>query len=398
MLQNAEQETRIVFSQENPEFLNNVYIIILNYNNYKDSLECLESVFRLKYAKFTVIVCDNGSTDSSLEFLQRWAQGNFIPQFSGLGASFLAGNVVPKPIPYLFLDKDNLTQRTINQIEQFQLIFLDNGENIGFGAGNNAGIRLALTDPKLDYVWVLNNDTVVDPDSLIHLVRKMISDPLLGACGNTTLYYHDPEIIQALGGFSFIPWIGMSRQLGHLKKWRSFIHRKDLEEKIEQKMYWIQGASIFLKKEFLEKIGLISEDYFLYSEEQDWGIRSSQIFRSGYASKSIVYHKEGRTTGSNSIRREKKSLFSEFYLTRSRIVFTKKHYPHFLPLICSVQLFLALMRLSKNQLGNALTIILCIIFTGKEKAKQIENEHPFEEFKDWIFSSKILELIMSRFF
>lgn len=367
-----------------------VYIVILNYNNFLDTIECLESVFNLRYMNFTVIVCDNGSKDRSLEFIQKWAQGSYFSESSFVRTVTPNNKTVPKPIHYFFLDIDQIVNDDFHDHYHPRLILLDNKGNLGFGAGNNAGIRWALKDSDLEYIWILNNDTVVDPDSLMHLVNKMSSEPQLGSCGSTVLYFHDPETLQALGGFSYTPWTGKSRQLGHLQKWASHTPGNCLEKEIEERMFWIQGASIFVKKEFLDKMGLIPEDYFLYFEEQDWGVRSRRIFQVGYASNSIVYHKEGRTTGSASFGRRRKSLISEFYLSHGRLLFTQKYYPRFLPLIYISHLYLAVYRLLHRQWRNALVVLLSSMFYEKEQDKKKREGNPYDHFIQRLRASRLL--------
>lgn len=389
-----QEETRI-FSSHNIQEMNdpNVFIVILNHNNGSDTIECLESLFNLQYSNFTVIVCDNGSKDNSIELIQKWASGLHPAPHSFFQDNPFGCKIVPKPIPIHSL---TVHQRIndFSQYNHFRLILLKNNDNLGFGAGCNTGLRLVLKDSSIEFVWILNNDTVVDPNALTHLVNKMKSDSSLGACGSTILYYHDPTTIQALGGFLYTPLTGKSRQIGHLKKFVPNASYILLEQDIEKKMYWIQGASMFLSKDFLDRVGLFSEDYFLYFEEQDFGIRSRQILRSGYASKSIIYHKEGRTTGSASFGWNKKSLISEFYLTRSRLVFTKKYYPHFLPFIYVSHLFLAIMRLCHLQWKNSLVVLLCSVFFNDLQRNTERN--PYEYFLRKISKSKFIRIMSLR--
>src|SRR5699024_10508143 len=116
----------------------NVYIILVNWNGWKDTVECLQSLQELEYAHYCVIVVDNGSSD-------QWVQ--------------------------------DICQR-------FSVMHLvENEEDLGFAGGNNVGIRHAL-EREADYIWLLNNDTVVEKQALTYLVERMEEEPDMGICGS----------------------------------------------------------------------------------------------------------------------------------------------------------------------------------------------------------------------
>lgn len=370
-----------------------VYIVVLNYNNWPDTLECLESLYSLNYRNFRVIVCDNGSKDLSLHHIQEWADG--------IGEWLSPQNKIAS-------DKDRIVKKTIScarfdigqldgmvdleDLNQYNLLLIDNKENLGFAAGNNTGVRLALKDSALEYVWILNNDTIVDPDALGHLVAKM-ADRQLGACGNTILYYHNPCRVQALGGFTYDTFFGVSRQIGHLDQWVSERIGEDLERYVESKMFGIQGASVFVRKDFLKTVGLMSEEYFLYFEEQDWAERSRRYFSLGYASSAIVYHKEGRTTGSDSIEGRRKTPITDYYLSRNRLLFTRKYYPYKIVTAFMGNVLMGLKRLIHGHWPNALVILVCSI-VGLMSKKQITGNcsaQEFHQFMECKFSLSLLK-------
>ncbi|MFN3394427.1 MAG: glycosyltransferase family 2 protein, partial [Candidatus Thermochlorobacter sp.] len=95
-------------------------------------------------------------------------------------------------------------------------------------------------------------------------------------------------------------------------------------------MDYVMGASMLVSKAFLETVGLMSEEYFLYFEELDWAMRAHGRFKLGYAEKSVVYQKSGQSVGNTP---RKWSALSVFYSTCSRIKFVRKFYPQFLPLL-----------------------------------------------------------------
>ena len=98
------------------------------------------------------------------------------------------------------------------------------------------------------------------------------------------------------------------------------------------RMDYINGASTLASRSFLEKIGLMEESYFLYFEEMDWAMRARGKFALGYARDSVIYHKEGATIGTN-LDRRKRSLLSDQYLSRNRVLFTRRFVPWALPTV-----------------------------------------------------------------
>ncbi len=294
-----------------------VDIVILNWNGWQETIQCLESIFQLSYPSYRVIVVDNGSTDESQVKLSEFCN------------------------------------------KRFDLLFT--GENLGYAGGNNVGIRHALAQSDCDYVWILNNDTRVDPKALTSLVDTMKNDPTTGLCGSTILYEDDRHRVQALGGGWYQPATGLSGFYGE------GLARNKVDTNIRNKQLdLICGASVLASKEFLQTVGLMDEFLFLYMEEIDWGIRAKkQHFNLSYAKKSIVYHKQGASIGTND-RAGKKTLFSDFYTFRNRIYLTRKHYWYFLPTVYLMMIYSLFKRIVQRRFTAALQI-LSIMFGCKQK-------------------------------
>lgn len=217
-----------------------VFIIILNWNGLKDTLECLESVFKLDYPNFEVIVVDNGSTDNSVE-------------------------VIRKAYP--------------------QVILIENKENLGYAEGNNVGIRYALKHGA-DYVWLLNNDTVVDADSLTKLVMAAEKSPDIGLVSPVIYYYDEPDKIQFCG--SYIDW---KNHIIVYPENRNSILNVD-HEFITGKNVCLWGTALLIRRNLIENIGTLEEKYFAYWEDTEYSVRS---MRAGYRNiiepSAKVYHK-----------------------------------------------------------------------------------------------------------
>ena len=174
-----------------------VYILILNWNNWRDTLECLESISAITYPSFEVVVIDNASTDGSVDRIGEWLQGR-----EG-SASMAEGYVL-----YDRLQAEGVGDAA-TEGSSGRCVIIQTGENLGYAGGNNVGIRYALARDDCAYVWVLNNDTVVEPEALTALVECLGQDAKAGAAGSCLLYYHTPGTIQARGR---LPAVSLERK------------------------------------------------------------------------------------------------------------------------------------------------------------------------------------------
>lgn len=279
-----------------------VYIIVLNYRNYTDTIECLESLLRLKYINKEIIVIDNASPNDSNKYLKQWVSEN-----KGQPVEFIANN-----------------------------------SNLGYAGGNNVGIRRALCDPKMEFVWVLNNDTIVDVNSLSALVKKMNGNPNIGVCGSKLIYNWDRNRIQGYGGV--------------YNKWLGAVGTIVDEDKIN-KIDYVIGASMLIKRKVLESIGLLGEDYFLFFEELDYAQRLKGKYMISCACDSIVYHKEGASIGAKASKPKENSYISDYYTIRNRILVTKKYFPYCLPTVY-LGLFVAIFnRIRRKQYDRVKMIV-----------------------------------------
>jgi len=289
-------------------------VVILNYKSWMDTVLCAESVLAGNESPAWVIIVDNASPNDSVLQLQRWAAGELDAQLKDWGAS----DISTKPLPLLAIDDKSPASPPCN------VCLVCNKENRGYAAGNNAGIRL-LMRWGADAVWILNNDTMVDKNALGAMRERFFSKSRPGLCG-ARVHYMDSGLVQCRGGGKSNPWTGLSVLDGYLLSTAKAL--QDSEETVEKRIDFIYGASVMASRAFIEKVGLMDERYFLYSEEQDWAYSAKGAFDLIYASDAVVYHKEGCTTGSSSHRVNLKTLW---YLTRSRILLTAKHKPWALP-------------------------------------------------------------------
>jgi GT2 family glycosyltransferase len=320
---------------------NKVYIVLLSYNGSLDTIECLESLLKLNYENYQIIVVDNSETLEPFESLIQWALGNL--KVTETVFQNLVFPLEKKPIDFLKMEEDNfLTNKIIEKI-----VFVKANGNNGYAAGNNLALKYILKFGETDsFIWILNNDTIVDKEGLT-AQASYLSKPensTIGILGSKLVYYYKPMVIQAVGGkFNKTFYIST-----HVGEGQSIFKLKNQFQDID----YVNGASMFLKLAFLKKIGLLCEDFFLYYEELDWAYKSNSAgWKLDWCSDSIVYHKEGSSIGS-SYDSKKKTFFSEVNLFTSRKIFVKKHFKlNFRFYFSSVLLILNRIRKGKFKLG-----------------------------------------------
>jgi len=292
-----------------------IYIIILNYNGWKDTLECLESVLKNDYSNYQIIVVDNNSPNGSMDFIIDWAEGRQEPVFADNSQlKHFSQPFEIKPLPYVYYTNEEAGGRenkTIESSDKNPLIFIQAGENRGFAAGNNLGIKYALARNDFDYIWLLNNDTVIEKDALSRLVTFAHKHEV-GICGSILKYYYEPEKIQAFGGGRVNKFFGTATHVTSLNE--------------IDKIDYVVGAAFLINAEVIKKIGLLPEEYFLYYEETDYCFNAKQNgFNLAVAPDSKVYHKEGAATGANSSKPAERSEFSDVLSLKNRIRFHRKY-------------------------------------------------------------------------
>ncbi|GAB4487457.1 MAG: glycosyltransferase family 2 protein [Thermodesulfovibrionales bacterium] len=302
------------------------YIVILNWNGWKDTLECLESVFRSDYPNYQVIVCDNDSTDGSLEHIRAWAEGREIAMVPDTPPVRLEPPVA-KPIAYAEYGREQAEAGGADEMHDRKLVLIRTGANLGFAGGTNVGLRYALRRGDFGYAWLLNNDTVVRHDALSNLVSRC-KESGAGITGSKMPYYDDPHVIWALGGATYNKWLAIPECIGL----RRLADEPNDCKEVEARMAYVAGASMLVSRDFLRDIGLMQEDYFLYYEELDWAQRAKGRYSLAYAPGSIVYHKVGASTGRNMAMPGGGS--AEHYMRRNALLVTYRFFPLAVPSVC----------------------------------------------------------------
>ena len=331
-----------------------VYVVLVNWNTWSHTVECLESLLRSDHDDFQIVVCDNASRDGSLAHLAAWASGR-EPFAAPAACPVSLAPPVPKPVPFVPLSRVEAERGGLAACADARVVLVDTGANLGFAGGCNVGMRYALARDAA-FVWLLNNDTVVTPGAMRAMVERLRERRDAGQCGSTLYFYHDPTRVQALGGTGF----DRSTSQGCPLPWTSPPSDEATTRAIEDATGYVEGASIMVTRRFLEEVGLMSEAYFLYYEELDWMVRARGRFTVAYAPRSVVYHKEGASAGTNRDA-QRRSATADRYLLRSRLRFTYRCRRADLPAVLRDTLRGIGERVGDGQYRRALTSMLVML-------------------------------------
>ena len=201
-------------------------------------------------------------------------------------------------------------------------------ENRGYSGGVN--FCIAAAGSNWDFIWVLNPDTFPEPDALGALVRRQ-AEGGYGIVGSKIVFVANGRV-QLWGGMRYWPLLGRSPSLGNGQPADLIPDVREVEAQLEI----IAGTSMFVSKEYINTIGVMDEDFFVYYEDAEWSLRRGP-FRLGYAHNSVVHHVAGSTSGSGGPR-PKRSRFSIYLSERNRVIIAKKRFPAAWPLFAAVAL------------------------------------------------------------
>jgi|UPI00068CE833 GT2 family glycosyltransferase len=248
--------------------LPNVIVVILNWNGCDDTLECLDSVVRVDYANFKIVVIDNGSTDGSM-------------------------HAIPQRYP--------------------EVTFLQAGANFGYAGGNNRGISWAL-EHGADYILILNNDTIVHPDLINVFVQAANYLPIGSILGAKIYFFHRPDTLWFAGG----RWNHRLHAFEHIGQNQldgaDYAHRLEVD--------YITGCALFSSASTFNEVGLLDENFFLTYEETDWCYRARKMqHRCFVIPEAKLWHKVAASFGG------RESPLYSYFLTRNKLLWARKHLP-----------------------------------------------------------------------
>jgi len=262
--------------------MKNVYIIIVNYNGQKDTVECLRSLQKIYHKNFSIhIVIVDNDPENRINILEK-------------------------------------DYREIN----LKIIF--SPKNLGFSGGNNLGITEAINN-KADYILLLNNDTLVSEDFLEKLIEFAEKNPKFGLISPKIYFAKGFEFHKDRYGkedLGKVIWYA-----GGVMDWKNVIGLHRGVDKVDKGQFddeeetdFASGCCMLIKKSVIEDIGLLDEKYFLYYEDNDYSIRTKNAgYRIVYQPKSIIWHKNAGSTGGSG------SKLQDYYITRNRLLFGNRY-------------------------------------------------------------------------
>ncbi|MHA7059254.1 glycosyltransferase family 2 protein [Aquimarina sp. M1] len=334
---------------------NKFYIILVNFNGLQDTIECLESLYHFEDQNFHIIIIDNSNLYNDFDDLKNWASGEKQFEINTTFPQYVKP-LIGKSLDYVSLQEEDLENKFFEQ----KLLIVKAKENKGFAAANNIALHYIKKFGSSDnYIWLLNNDTIVAPDTLHQIKEKLkniskkeIENTLLGT---PLLEYDQPSKIQTIGG-KYHKFSGIT---SHLGEGRSPIDNIKINN---YKVDYPIGASMIISIAFIKKVGLLNEEYFLFFEELDWAERAKKI---GGKVRVLdvfgVYHKQGKST--LSVEKNKKTDFIDLTSLRNRILFSKRYYKNYL---WSVKFFILTVTIFRRfKSGNFYRIpkIIKLVFT-----------------------------------
>jgi len=240
-----------------------VAIVILNWNNAPDTIDCLHSVAKLDYPNYTILVVDNGSTDDSV---------------AKISAHFPTVEI------------------------------LETGKNLGYAEGNNVGIRWVM-QKAADYVFVLNNDTLVEPAMLTKLVQAAELYPELGMAGPLMYCIEPKDILFAAG--SFIDW--SKGKIWHRGMFQPAARYAGSNQ--PEPVDFISGCGVLVRRQLIEVAGILDPIYYLNFEDIEWSVRANRYgFQVWYVPQAVMWHKISASLG-------QESAANTYYTTRNALHF-----------------------------------------------------------------------------
>lgn len=319
------------------------YVIILNYNSWKDTLECLEAVMNSSFTDLHIIVLDNKSTNSSDNRIKAFLNGEIQAQ---INQKFYSSKLKKRhlKLPHILFDltKPFNAQDVVNKelLEESGLkhpiTYIQTGKNLGFGAGNNVALKRIVEDKeihKTSRILLLNPDTFISKNAIEEL-NKVNKDYFI--CGCKIKDYINYNSTTFLGAYKLFKPFALLRPIKNMKP--------------KMNIDYVYGGALYTNKNTFIKNGIFPEDYFLYWEETEWCYKAKL---SGaeliICQEAIVYDKVGTSVG--------RGYLAHYYYIRNGLIFYKKYLKQYLPSLIMFHIFRALNKVRKGEVKNAKAIV-----------------------------------------
>jgi GT2 family glycosyltransferase len=262
------EKSKLVTVLDNLSTNDSVAIIILNWNGKQNTHECLESVLKLDYSNYQVIIADNGSEDDSVQFFKQ----NFP-----------------------------------------DILIIENGSNLGYAEGNNRAITYAI-EKEFEYILLLNNDAIVDAQLLKSFIDVSKTNPQAGVFGAKIYYLKEPRKIWFAGG-KILPGILLASHEGggEIDNCESWEEVRPID--------YACGCALFIKSNVIRKIGVLESKFFLMWEETDFCYRARRGgFECLFVPKALVWHKISASFKDGDV-----GLLHNYFMIRNRLLWIERN-------------------------------------------------------------------------
>lgn len=268
-----------------------VAVILINWNQSEITIRCINSLLAHLPTEgghiFRVIVVDNNSSKEEVQLLEKYVQ----------------------------------KQEAVHLIKHHK--------NAGFAGGNNVGIRHAFANYQPHYIWLLNNDVIVQPNAPGTLVRAAHQHPEVKIWGST-IYELQPSLhFHCAGGFRYNSLLSIPTPITftppNALPTGLFHHLPDMD--------YPAGVSMFVQAEVFKETGLMNETYFLFYEELDLVHQIGGKEHIAWCPDSVLYHESGQSTGSQNPNEGKGSPIAHYYGNLSALKYTWLYHPFYLPMV-----------------------------------------------------------------
>lgn len=316
-----------------------VAVIIVGFRNSGDIVQCFKALADVTSPSFDVFICENGGRASYQQLVDSLMGGSCglrelaSADVRGEGARFIASRYLRFPS------------------RPSRVLIGCATDNLGYAGGINAWLRELIHVGGWKGIWILNPDTEPAPDALAALVSRAEQGDK-GMVGSTILETNDCGVVRFRGGLHWQRFVARTTAIGLNERIGDPFDLSAVEDAMDSP----SGASMYVTRECIEKIGLMDESFFLFDEDLDWGVRAKKLgVRLGYASESIVVHRGGTTTGSSG--GSAMSRLAVYLQHRNTIRLVRRHFPWSLPTRIAVSGLYALRFLANSSPGNFFAVL-----------------------------------------
>jgi GT2 family glycosyltransferase len=315
-------------------------VVICSYNSSAVILDCLDSILSASDCPKCIVVVDNDSPDGSVDKILAWAKNRQQPM-----------KIVQEILPG-------------HPAAMGGISLIRSGRNLGYAGAVNMGLRSLLLVPELSLFWVLNPDTIV-PSGVATAYEQEGRAGRYGLFGSRIVYVDPGDTIQSDGGRVSL-WTGICKNINQGRN-----ENDDGARRVEPPDF-VSGANIVVTRNFMNKVGFMKEDYFLYYEEVEWAKRALRTHQAIGILKDVkVLHHGGAIIGSGSVNRLP-SPFALYFNFRNRMRFIRKVFPIGLPTTYTFSLLKIIQLLLKRSPDGAWAAFLGL--HGLPPSKQVRGK------------------------